>query len=326
MGKMEIRKKSYTIRKRRNTKGTLLVFLLFFILFPYLFSLFCENEKKELEMEEIPGKIWVEEDNFWGSKRIEMEEYLIGMMLGTIPCEFEQETLKAQAIILRSHCVSLAKNKEGRKVVESEEIENYYFSKESFENEWGKEGENYYEKIKNAVEETEGMILLHKEEIIAPPFFLSGNGKTRSISDYPREKEELGYLKSVGCPKDIEAKDYSSYKEITEKEFKETIKRYFRKKDVKAGKIILYKDSCDYIKVVEIDNQQINGEDFRRLFHLNSSCFKIEKINHKIQFKTMGKGHGFGFSQFQANEMALEGKKSEEILNYFFQEIKLDKI
>ena len=312
--------------KRRNTKGYLLMFLLFFLVFPYILSIFCGNERLTLVKGENVGKIWVEEKYLWGTKQIEMEEYLPGMLAGTIPSSFEKETLKAQAIILRSYCVCLAENKGGKKVISAEKLKDFYYAKEDMIKLEGVEGEKAYALLQEAVEETKGKILLYNNEVISPPFFHSGNGRTRNISDYPQGKTEYGYLKSVICEKDIEAEGYSNYKEVSLKEFEESIRKYLGKNQAGTGKIVLYKDSTDYVKVVEIGGRQINGEDFRDLFGMDSSCFQIEKINDKIQFKTRGRGHGFGFSQFQANELAKDGKEAVDILMYFFQNIVLEKI
>ena len=313
-------------KERRSSKADLLIFLLFFLIFPYLLSTFAKNEKEVLKKEESYGKIWIEEKYFWGTRQTEMEEYLTGMVAGTIPASFEKEALKAQAVILRSYCVFLAENKDGRKVVEGEKIRDYYFSKKDWMHGTKKEEEKYYERVEQAVKETEGKILLYQNEVIAPPFFYSGNGRTREISDYPGVGGQYAYLQSVVCEQDMEAEYYSNYKEIDGKRFEEKIKKYFGKKDLSPGKIILYRDRSDYVKVVEIDNRQMGGEEFRDLFSLESSCFGIEKVNEKILFQTKGRGHGFGFSQFQANELAKQGMTAEEILQYFFKEIFLEKI
>lgn len=326
MDKMEQAKWKIKKENRRKIKGLPLFTLLFFLFFPYGASLWKEGEVQTFTMEEKPGIIWVEKRKPWGKTRVEMEEYLIGMVAGSIPYNYEEETLKAQAIILRSHCLSMVEKEGGRKIVREENIEEYYMSYEQCEKLWKEEAKKRWEKIEKAVRETRGKIILYREEIIAPPFFLSGNGNTRDIKDYPKEQKNFAYLKTVSCKMDMEAEDYISYLEIEEKEFLKKIKKYLQNEEISRGKITIYRDSTGYVKVVEMGKKQINGEDFRQLFSLNSSCFFLEKINEKIQFKTQGKGHGFGFSQFQANEMAKEGRGAEEILAYFFQEIQIKKM
>ena len=103
--------------KRRETKGVLFVTLLFFVLFPYIISGFSEIEKQTISWEDEPGQIWVLEEKIWGLKSIPLEEYLVGMLAATIPAEFDMETLKAQAIILRSFCMTYMEKEEGKKII-----------------------------------------------------------------------------------------------------------------------------------------------------------------------------------------------------------------
>lgn len=310
----------------RRTKTHFFVFFLFLFFLAYLISVFSKKEKEKFVFEENPGTVWVEQQEFWGKRRIELEEYLVGMVARTIPLEFESETLKAQAVILRSHCLSMVEKVDGKKIIREEKVRGYYFSKEKRKSVWKEQEEAFVKKVEEAVKNTKGKVLLYQNEIIAPPFFLSGNGKTRDMRDYPSFEEKLGYMKSVECDRDMESEDYSHYLEISEQEFTKKLEKKMKTRGKKIGKVTLFRDSSNYIKTVEIGDVQINGEEFRKIFSLPSSCFQIEKINHMIQFKTMGKGHGFGFSQFQANELAKEGKSMEEILSYFFQDILLEKI
>lgn len=322
---MEIKK----LRKRetgRKTRAALWRFFLFLFFLAYLISFWGQKEKEKFILKENPGQIWVEQKKIWGTSRIELEEYLVGMLARTIPAEFEPETLKAQAVILRSHCLFLVEKEGGKKIIKEDKIREYYFNEEQRKKVWKEQEEALSKKVREAVNRTKGKVILYQGEITAPPFFLSGNGKTRDIKDYPAFGDEYGYMRSVACEREIESEDYSAYLEIPEEEFLKKLENKLQKRGKHAGKITLFRDSSNYVKTVEIGEMQISGEEFREMFQLPSSCFQIEKMNHIIQFKTMGKGHGFGFSQFQANELAKEGKTMEEILEYFFQEIRLEKI
>ena len=104
-------------KKRRETKGILFVALLFFVLFPYVVSGFSETEKQRIDIEAEPGQIWVLEKKLWGNKKIALEDYLVGMVAATIPVEYHTETLKAQAVILRSFCMSYMEKADGEKII-----------------------------------------------------------------------------------------------------------------------------------------------------------------------------------------------------------------
>lgn len=323
MVKIKVHRKK---EKRGDTKGLLLLALLFFLLFPYIISGFSDVEKQTLEREEVPGQIWVVEKKIWGSRRIPLEEYLVGMVAATIPGEYEPETLKAQTIILRSFCMSHMQKEEGKKVIYDKELKDYYFSKEEREEVWGENAVLYCEKIQNAVSDTKGLILVCKDDIVSPPFCRMSNGSTRDITEYVVRKENYEYMKTVICTKDGLAEDFIQYIEISQKEFETIIKKMVKLSSEKLDKIILYRDSNQYVKEVQIGEQKLDGEEFRKAFGLVSSCFSLDKINDVIEIQTKGMGHGFGFSQYEANQLAVNGRSYIYLLNYFFQNITLEKV
>jgi stage II sporulation protein D len=98
------------------------------------------------------------------------------------------------------------------------------------------------------------------------------------------------------------------------------------KKGGKLKKIILYKDENGYVKEVGVNGKKIKGEVFRQAFGLASASFSLDKIDAIIEIQTKGIGHGFGFSQWEANCLAKEGSSYEELLQHFFENISLEKI
>ena len=133
-------------------------------------------------------------------------------------------------------------------------------------------------------------------------------------------------MKSVSCKEDEMAEDAVQYVEMTQKEFEETIRKKLGVEDKNLDKITIYKDSLNYVKTVEIGEVQFDGEEFRKAFGLNSSSYSLEKINNNIEIQTRGIGHGYGFSQHTANEMAKNGNNYKDLLTYFFFNISLEKI
>lgn len=323
MARIKIRTQS---EKRRETKGMLFVALLFLTLFPYIISGFSKIEKQTIVVEEEPGQIWVLEKKIWGTKGVPLEEYLIGMMAATIPVEYHMEALKAQAIILRSFCMNYMEKEDGKKIIKDEFLKEYYFSKQSYMEMWSNTSEEYMRKIEQAVEETKGIIIVCGGDIINPPFCRMTNGNTRDITEYVVHKEWYDYMKSVICGEDETAKDSVQYMEISQKEFEEIIRKRLGVEAEKLNKITLYKDALNYVKEVQIGEERFDGEEFRKAFGLISSCYSLEKINSNIEIQTRGIGHGYGFSQYTANQMAANGKDYKYLLTYFFHNISLEKI
>lgn len=323
MVKIKINRKK---EKRRDRKEVLLLTLLFFILFPYIISSFSKMEKQTLAAEKIPGQIYVLNKKIWGGQKIPLEEYLTGMMAATIPAEYEPEVLKAQAIILRSFCMNNMKKEGGEKIIRDDAIKDYYFSKQECEELWGEKTSLYFEKMQTAVYETKGIILVCNGDIVEAPFSRMSNGKTRDITEYAIRRENYGHMKTVVCSKDEQAKDFVQYMEISKKEFGDIISKLVNINPDKIQKIVLYRDSNNYVKEIQIGEEMIDGEKFREAFDLVSSSFSLDQMEHGIEIQTKGIGHGFGFSQYEANQLAMNGKDYIYLLNYFFDNITFEKV
>lgn len=323
MIKIRIHRKKENGRER---KGIIFLTLLFFVLFPYIISGFSKVEKQTFSKEDVPGQIWVLQKKLWGMQKIPLEEYLVGMMAVTIPAEYEPETLKAQAIILRSFCMNQMEKENGEKVIYDDLLKEYYMESEQYQEIWKEDTDSYWEKIQRAVEETKGMIIVCNGDIVEPPFCRMSNGSTRDITEYVIHKGNYLHMKTVVCANDKMAAEYIQYVQIPMKEFEEKVTKILPEKNKKLEKIILYRDANDYVKEIQIEDYRIEGENFRKTFNLVSSCYSLEKIDDVIEIKNKGIGHGFGFSQYEANQLALKDNDYMYLLNYFFSNIVLEKI
>lgn len=313
-------------KQRRDRRGLFLLALLFLFLFPYIVSNFSGMEKQYLQTQDLPGEIWVLQRKIWGYEKIPLEEYLKGMLAGSIPIDYQEETLKAQAIILRTYCLCHVENKGGDKVIWDDNMKEFYISLVDREKLFGDHFAEKEEKIERAVKATKGIIAVWNDKIPELPFCRISNGQTRNIEEYVLRKEEFDYIKTALCPEDKMSENYIQYIEIPMNEFQKNIKRLLKEKNTMLDKITIYRDSMEYVKEIEIGSTVIDGELFKNTFQLASSCFYLEEINGQIQFKTKGQGHGFGFSQYSANQMAKEGNTYENLLTYFFQNIELEKV
>jgi len=312
--------------KRRDRAGAFLPALLFLILFSYIISGFSNVKKQTFSKEENPGQIWVLEKKIWGTQRILLEEYLIGMLAATIPAEYDPETLKAQAIILRSFCMKQMEKENGRKVIYDDLIKEYHLQHSQYSEVWENNADLFLKKIKTAIEETKGIIIVCNGDIVEAPFCRMSNGKTRDITEYVTYKESYPYMQSTVCEEDKMAGEYLQYMEISQKEFEDNIQEILSEENNKLQKIILYRDTNDYVKEIQVGEEIIDGEIFREKFGLVSSDYSLDKIDDVIEIKSKGIGHGFGFSQYEANQLALRGEDYIFLLNHFFSNIVLEKI
>jgi stage II sporulation protein D len=245
------------------------------------------------------------EDNR-GRSAISLEEYLIGILATTIDIEYEEETLKAQAVLLRSTLL-YEMNKENVMQISAEQFDYTYMTEMSWKKIWKEKYGTYYEKCQRAVNETEGITLSYKGENIPGTFCAVSAGATRA-----GEEEQYPYLKGVLCSKSVESADY--------------LNLYHFPKDTWETIEVIASDERGYVTQIEVDGREMSGEDFRKQYNLASACMKILKGENYL-IETRGKGHGFGMDQYYANCLALEGEDVDymEILQYFYENISFEK-
>lgn len=80
------------------------------------------------------------------------------------------------------------------------------------------------------------------------------------------------------------------------------------------------------IHELEIAGRRYSGREIREALELPSTTFTWEVANGQVMITSIGYGHGVGMSQYGANGMALEGKTAEEILLYYYQGVRIEKM
>jgi len=272
------------------------------VLLPYIVTIFMNGKSMETNQNGKNGYIKVEMKV--GTKEIPLEEYCIGTLAKEIPVDFDLESLKAQAVIVRTTIYKKIEE-EGEKAVMKER----FFTKSDMKNQWGRSAfQKNYKKMKQAWEETDGQVVMYNGQLAMVPFHQLSNGKTRV------GKEALGsdaypYLQMKECPKDVEADGQMESRLIKV-----------------SGATIASQDSAGYVTGVKVGEETVNGETFRDTYGLLSSCFELQDFEGKTRVTTKGVGHGLGMSQNTANEMAKEGKKYNEILQYFYEGTELKEV
>ncbi len=260
-------------------------------------------------------------------EELPLEEYLKGVVLAEMPIYFEEEALKAQAIVARTFTLYQMKNPsmlhENADVCDDINCCQAYQTKEYVMMAWDDAVENEkWNKINRAVEDTKGRVILYQGEPIEAFFHSHSAGKTEDVR-YLWNEEEIPYLKSVdGMEQDL----FSEDKTFLKKEFQELIKVLapnYQENDV--VQIVDYTPSGRVFHV-KLGSKIIKATDLRTLLKLRSTYFCVEENENEIIFHTEGYGHGVGMSQYGANQMALEGKKCEEIIQHYYTGVEIDNL
>lgn len=253
---------------------------------------------------------------------MDAEEYLLGIVAAQIPPDFGKEALKAQAIIARTYIYGIMGD--AREIPESS-LDMDHPEEKQLEDAWGKGNmAEYYKNIKEAVEETEGKVILYEGELITPLFHRASTGKTRDDSS------RLPYIKSVESPKDTEAEGFLQMAVFTPEEFAARIREIpdggeINTEDIFSQIQVISMDDAGYVEEIQIGTGSYTGEEVEYTLGLSSPAFVLENYEGKIRAVVKGIGHGYGLSQYGAKAKAEEGWTAEEILEYFYSGVQVEK-
>lgn len=306
-------------------------FLVILILLPYIVTVFVNGaDVKESDGGDFYVKVRIPDtEEADGVTEMKWTDYLAGILAAEVSEDCQTETMKAQAVVIRTQIYRTLENSEDKILADS------YLSREEMEDKWGAENYGkYYEKYIRAVEETDDTVVMYNDTYAWTPFHQSSNGMTRSAAevlgsnDYP-------YIAVRECPLDKEADEEIqtftfSYVDIqklcrdflvAEQDGEKAAQGYaFEDFEIKAY------DSAGYVSELRIGNTVCTGDQFRDALSLPSSAFSFsEDGDDRVKITTTGKGHGMGMSIWTADQMAKEGKTYEEILAFFFEGTELRK-
>lgn len=297
-----------------------------FLLIPYIFTVFMNGNHMKKNRSNSFKQVKIESGNSW--KKVPWEEYFVGILAKEIDVFYEDEALKAQAVLTRTNLY--------REIEEDKDVilPGDYMTYGDMEKTWGKKKAKQIRKhLQKVMEETENKILLYEGKPAVAPFHRLSNGSTRDGTE-AFGNDGYPYLKKKDCPKDVESKLQLQTLTLTYEEAKEYCKpflmavkkeeseREFTAEDFEVLKV----DSTGYVMKIRIGDTAYSGEKFRDALALPSGCFTLQNQEGNLKITTKGVGHGVGMSQYTANEMAKEGKKYEEILNYFFEGIECKQV
>lgn len=241
---------------------------------------------------------------------LSLEEYLIGVVGAEMPASFPIEALKAQAVVARTY--ALRKIESGGKLTDTVSTQSYKDNSE-LQKMWGASYSTYYQKIKTAVESTEGLAIYYQGELIDAVYHSTSNGKTEdSIYVWGND---IPYLKSVDSSWD---KDASSYLREVSQDFTNVLNLLGVDVTGDTSFEILSRDSSGRVLEVRVGTQTFNGVEFRNLLGLRSADFDLVLENGNLVITTRGFGHGVGLSQYGASGMAKAGYTYEEILKHYY--------
>jgi stage II sporulation protein D len=256
-------------------------------------------------------------------EKVDLENYLVGVVAAEMPAKFEEEALKAQALTARTYIVKkmLAKDRMGVPTgadVSDDVLNQAYMNDAEQRKAWGAEYNQRHKKILAAVLSTSGQILTYKGDPISALFFSTSNGYTENSEEV--WSGTLPYLRSVPSPWDKKSPKFTSQKVVSVNDFQAALG--VKISNGKIGEITKY-TAGKRVGEVNFNGKKLTGKEIREKLGLKSADFTWTRKGNIIVINTKGNGHGVGMSQYGANGMAAEGKTYKDIVKYYYKGVEI---
>ena len=266
-------------------------------------------------------------------RRMDLEDYVLGVTAGEMPASFPEEALKAQAVAARTYALyHMGKGgcgKTGADVCTSSACCQAYCSDARMREKWGRAYRANREKLLSAVSATAGEVLLYEGAPIDALYHSASGGRTENAGDV--YTTDVPYLKSVMSTAETGTNRLAGEKRMGRKDFCALVNGKWPGAKLSAGSLekeftVTETLPSGRVKTVQVGNETHTGRELRSLLGLDSTLFSVSCTAEEIVFSTKGYGHGVGMSQTGANAMALGGRTYAEILLYYYTDVTLGRM
>ena len=243
---------------------------------------------------------------------MELEGYVLCVLRGEMPADFEPEALKAQAVAVRTYTLKNQKHTKAQ-VCTDPACCQAYCTQEDYLAAGHTVQEN--QKLEEAVLETAGQVLTYQGQLIDATYFSCSGGRTEDAlavwgTDVP-------YLQAVDSPGEEKAAHYIDTVTFTAAEFQAKLNTELSGSPVSWIGPVTYTEGGG-VNTVSIGGISYKGTQVRQLLGLRSTAFVMTAMTDRVTVTTKGYGHRVGMSQYGADAMAVAGNTYEEILAHYY--------
>lgn len=255
-----------------------------------------------------------------------LDTYLTGVLAAEMPAVFEQEALKAQAVAARTYTLYKMRVQPSARHPEADVCTDSgcckaWADEAARREKWGAEYDAYLAKLTAAVAATDGQCLFYGDEPALTVFHAASAGRTEAGADV--WGAALPYLVPVETPETEETvPKLTETVTVSAADFRETVTAAY-------PAAVFGDDPADWIGAVtytaggrigtvELGGVPVTGRALRTLFSLRSTNALISATADAVTFRTAGRGHGVGMSQYGANLLAQAGMGYADILAHYY--------
>ncbi|MEG1720670.1 MAG: stage II sporulation protein D [Pseudoflavonifractor sp.] len=260
-----------------------------------------------------------------------MEEYLWHVVAAEMPASFQPEALKAQAIAARTYArrkmAGTAQQHPAANLCTDITCCQAYLEPAAAAAAWGEHAQDYTDKIKAAVAETDGLVAQYGGTPIQAVFFSSTAGQTVPAAEV--WGNAVPYLVGVPSPEGEEVPGYHSDRTMTADGFRSIILAAVPEAKLEgdpSGWLQVPQNGEGRVEQVQVGGVKLPGTELRSILGLRSTRFTLETTADSLTFHVLGYGHGVGMSQYGAHAMAEAGKTAEEIIKHYYTGVELGKM
>ena len=280
------------------------------------------GRRRELILSKRNGQKWtvsgsVEVQNNAGRllvlNRVNLEKYVAGVVSSEISSKWHEEALKTQAVAARTYVLhkKMLNRQQKYDVVASVQDQVY-------------RGNGLVrDSIREAVDETRGMVVAHKNRPIFAAYSSTAAGPTEDAFNV--WEKDLPYLKGVDCPFDEESPRFRWQATIRLND----MEQHLRKEGYTVGTVATLTPfgftragRVNEVRILHSKGEIIlGGQDFRRVMGYSkilSTQFSIDSFGPEVLFSGKGAGHAVGMCQWGAKKMAELGYRYQSILQYYY--------
>jgi stage II sporulation protein D len=244
--------------------------------------------------------------------QVDLDKYLAGVVEAEAGYNADKEFFKAQSILCRTYALkNLDRHeKEGFQVCDGTHCQVY-------------RGKSVHEAaILEAVLETTGIVVAdYNFRLIDAAYHSNSGGQTSRASDVWTTGEN--YLQSVVDPYSLHQDHAKWVDTISFKEWKAYLLENGMKSVNRIPDEVLYVEQMRRKKYFVLDKDSIKLAKIREDWGFKSTFFDMFPEGDSILVWGKGYGHGIGMSQEGAMKMASDGFTYQDILKFYFYEVRL---
>jgi stage II sporulation protein D len=251
--------------------------------------------------------------------RIDLEEYLYGVVPREMPPNWPEEALKAQAVVSRTFA---------RYQMSANAAREYDISASTASQVYGGSAAET-ERTRRAVDATRGRILTFSGRPALTYFHANSGGMTEDARNVWRVA--IPYLQSVSDNYSARAPGAAWTSFLSFDQIRDAMSRngltVGRISDIETA---AYSPSGRAVRMKITHSSGttvVGGNEFRTMTDpalIKSTLFKTERNGQGIRFEGRGSGHGVGLSQWGARIMAEGGSPYREILLHYYKGLELN--